>query len=79
MIAKKTEAAKPRRVYFEERRNDKLGWYIGTVIAQKSLLRHEASIFVPPRDFADVKLLILTSDRRKIIRWQSLTFEVENG
>ena len=31
MIAKKTEAAKPRRVYFEERRNDKLGWESSTL------------------------------------------------
>lgn len=65
-----------RKIYFAETRSGKRGWYIGKVLGFKHLMHKQSSLFAPDKSFPDTRLLILTSDRRKITEWESNTFEV---
>lgn len=74
-----------RKVYFQEKRGEQTTrWYIGTVIGEKALSRTESSIFGgffgsnsdTVRTWNKKKLLIETSDKRRVSAWETDTFDV---
>lgn len=84
MIGNRKKSLIGQRVYFQEVRGDQeKRWYVGKVIGFKRLQRQESTVFGNifgtnqdnVRTWDDNRLLVETSDKRRVAVWEADTFE----